>query len=299
MKRFVYLVFIGFVVAGCSKQDDKVSPSGKPVIYTVNYPLAYFAERIAGQLVDVHFPEMDGDPAFWNPSPDEIVEYQNADLILLNGAGYAKWVPKVSLPPARLVDTSAIVSDRYIPLKGAETHAHGPNGAHAHGDVAFTIWLDPQLAIQQAATIRDAFTRRWGDHAAEFESGFRSLEKDLLSLDADLEKGFTTLGKQPLVGSHPVYQYLTRRYNLNLESVHWEPDEAPDEILWRALEDILKAHPARIMLWEGAPMVESKTKLAEKGIQSIVFDPCGNRPESGDFLSVMQNNVSELDASGK
>ena len=114
-----------------------------------------------------------------------------------------------------------------------------------------------------------------------------------------MEKGFATLGKQPLVGSHPVYQYLTRRYTLNLESVHWEPDEAPDEMQWRALEDILEAHPARIMLWEGAPMVETKAMLAEKGIQSIVFDPCGNRPESGDFLSVMQNNISELDASGK
>ena len=296
MNRFVYLVVAGLmVVAGCSKQDATAPAVAKPVVYTVNYPLAYFAERIAGELVDVYFPEMDGDPAFWNPSPDEIVEYQNADLILLNGAGYAKWVPKVSLPPARLVDTSAIVRDRYIPLKGAETHAHGPTGAQAHGDVAFTIWLDPQMAIQQAAAIRDAFASRWGDHAAEFESGFRSLDKDLLSLDAEFEKGFASLGKQPLVGSHPVYQYLTRRYTLNLDSVHWEPDEAPDELLWRSLDDILDAHPARIMLWEGAPMAETKSKLAEKGIQSIVFDPCGNRPPVGDYLSVMKSNLRGLE----
>lgn len=295
MKRFVYLVLIGFVVAGCSKQEASAPGVVKPVVYTVNYPLAYFAERIAGDLVEVHFPEMDGDPAFWNPSPEEIVAYQNADLILLNGAGYAKWVPKVTLPPTRLVDTSASFEDRLIALEETGNHTHGPGGAHVHGEVAFTTWLDPLLAIEQATEIRDAFAGQWGGHAVEFESGFRALEKDLLSLDTALEKVFAARGKQPLLGSHPVYQYLSRRYELNLESVHWEPDVFPDTSMWRELEDILEAHPAGIMLWEGAPMEETESGLAEKGIESIVFDPCGNRPSTGDYLSVMKLNLTGLE----
>ena len=40
------------------------------IIYTVNYPLKYFAERIAGEHADVVFPApADGDPAFWCPLP--------------------------------------------------------------------------------------------------------------------------------------------------------------------------------------------------------------------------------------
>ncbi len=293
--KWITLLATGFILTGCSKQAGQIEESGIPVVYTVNYPLAYFAERIAGDLVDVHFPEMEGDPAFWNPSPEEIVEYQNADLILLNGALYAKWVPKVSLPQSTQVDTSAGFKDRFIALDEAGNHAHGPGGAHVHGEVAFTTWLDPQLAILQATVIRDAFSSHWKEHAAEFESGFLALEKDLLSLDAELEKVFASLGKQPLLGSHPVYQYLTRRYKLNLRSVHWEPDEASDAQMWRELDAILETHPARIMLWEGVPMVETKARLAEKGIQSIVFDPCGNRPSVGDYLSVMKSNLHGLE----
>jgi hypothetical protein len=30
------------------------------------------------------------------------------------------------------------------------------------------------------------------------------------------------------------------------------------------------------------------------GIGSIVFDPCASAPAQGDFLSVMQNNLAEL-----
>jgi zinc transport system substrate-binding protein len=296
VNRSIFILLLGLaVVSGCSKLEEHVPVDGKPVIYTVNYPLAYIAERIAGEHVNVNFPEVDGDPAFWNPPPEEIVEYQNADLILLNGASYAKWVPKVSLPQSTLVDTSAKFTDRFIALDEAGNHTHGPAGAHVHGDVAFTTWLDPQLAIQQAAAIRDAFSRQWKKHAADFESGFQSLEKELLDMDAELEKEFSRIGHAPLVGSHPVYQYLIRRYSLNLQSVHWEPDQVPDSTMLRELDDMMEGHPATVMLWEAEPLQESKVLLAEKGIQSLVFNPCGNRPAEGDYHAVMQRNIQCLE----
>ncbi|MEJ2085889.1 MAG: zinc ABC transporter substrate-binding protein, partial [Acidobacteriota bacterium] len=63
------------------------------VLYTVNYPLQYFAQRIGGDLVEAAFPAPEGDdPAYWKPTPEQILAYQNADLILLNGADYAKWL---------------------------------------------------------------------------------------------------------------------------------------------------------------------------------------------------------------
>jgi len=30
------------------------------------------------------------------------------------------------------------------------------------------------------------------------------------------------------------------------------------------------------------------------GVKSLVFDPCGNKPDQGDFLSVMWQNVENL-----
>jgi zinc transport system substrate-binding protein len=48
------------------------------------------------------------------------------------------------------------------------------------------------------------------------------------------------------------------------------------------------------MIWEGEPLQKSVAKLKEMGIESVVFDPCGNRPDSGDFISVMKANVGNL-----
>ena len=70
----------------------------KPLnVYVVNYPLKYFAERIGGDHVEVVFPAPAGiDPVYWIPDIPSIIAYQQADLILINGANYAKWVDKVS-----------------------------------------------------------------------------------------------------------------------------------------------------------------------------------------------------------
>jgi zinc transport system substrate-binding protein len=290
MKSTLFLCLATGLVLGCSEQQIQTLEKTKPVIYTVNYPLAYFAERIGGGQVEVVFPEMEGDPAFWVPTAEDVVGFQDADLILLNGAAYAKWVPKVSLPQSRMLNTSKGFSDQYMALEGNVTHTHGPGGAHAHGDIAFTTWLDLSLAVKQAAAIQAELSNRWDIPA----DGFQSLEKDLLDLDRELETVFAKFGNQPLLGSHPIYQYLARRYQLNMQSVHWEPDAEPDDAMWRELGDILEAHAAKIMLWEDEPLPSVKTALAEKGIKSIVFNPCGNRPSEGNFMQVMQQNLDAV-----
>jgi zinc transport system substrate-binding protein len=273
-----------------------VSAQDRLRIYTVNYPLAYFAERIAGDLAEVTFPAPgDVDPAFWMPDAETIAAYQAADLILLNGADYEKWTGKVSLPRSRLVDTSRAFRDAYIREAGGITHSHGPGGEHDHGGLAFTTWLDLSQAAQQAEAIAQALIRKSPDAKEEIERNLHALRDDLLALDERIAEITRTDPGRPLLASHPVYQYLARRYGLNLISVMWEPEELPNESQWNALEGILEDHPARWMLWEGEPGQATATRLRALGIDSLVLDPCANRPAKGDFLTVMTENARNLD----
>ena len=98
----------------------------------------------------------------------------------------------------------------------------------------------------------------------------------------------------PIVASHPVYDYFARRYQWDIKSVVWEPDVYPNEKAWSKLEMLLMDHPAKIMIWEGEPLGKTVEKLEEWGLKSVVFDPCGNRPEKGDFISVMNQNNENL-----
>jgi len=290
------LLFLFFTTCSCIIIFYTISSAAEPLsIYVVNYPLKYFAERIGGKSVAVTFPApSDVDPAYWIPDIATITNYQAADLILLNGAAYAKWVKKVSLPRSKIVNTSKGFRGRYITTKGAVTHSHGPEGKHAHEDVAFTTWLDFQLATLQAQAVAEALGRKLPQYRNVFEQNFAALKSDLISLDADIRDIVSKDPSRPFIASHPVYDYLARAYGLNMKSVHWEPDENPNTAQWLDLQRILKEHPATWMIWEGTPLADSVERLKTAGIDSFIFDPCGNQPQEGDYLDIMQQNVANL-----
>lgn len=264
-------------------------------VYTVNYPLSYFAKRIGGEHVNVVFPAPpDVDPAFWTPDERTVRKYQQADLILLNGADYEKWTQKVSLPMLRTVNTSRSFKTKLIHIETSITHSHGPAGDHSHGGTAFTTWLDFSQAAQQAEAILKSFVRKAPEHRQTFADNFAALEADLLQLDERLKAITAQKTLQPLVASHPIYQYLARRYNLNLKMMVWEPDADPGRAEWQKLKKQLQGFPALWMLWEGEPLPESVDHLRDMGVGSIVFAPCFSQPKQGDFLSVMQQNVENM-----
>jgi zinc transport system substrate-binding protein len=299
MKLLTMLACV-LIVAACTQDEpaskDTEAMLGPPQVYTVNYPLAYFAERIAGDSVKVVFPApAEVDPATWSPAAETIADYQRADLVLLNGAGYADWIQRATLSQSRLVDTSAALADRLIPVDDTVTHSHGPGGDHSHQGTAFTTWLDMELAIGQANAVFDALVRLRPEDEIDFRGRLTELEKDLGELDTRLKVVAERIGDQPLVFSHPVFQYLARAYELNGRSVHWEPDETPGNDQWRELSDALATHAAAWMIWEDEPLPDTVSRLEAMGIRSLVFRPCGNRPAGGSLVSVMLDNVMALE----
>jgi zinc transport system substrate-binding protein len=291
----IALLFITISIACVLLKPGEGCAGERLNVYVVNYPLQYFAEQIAGEHARVVFPApADVDPAYWMPDARTISDYQRADFILLNGANYAKWVNKVSLPRFRMVNTSAAFKDRYIEAAEILTHSHGSKGQHGHEALAFTTWIDFSLAAEQAKAIVKALSRKRPALRDTFQKNYEELKRELLKLDRDIKEVVSKDQSKPVVVSHPVYDYFARGYGLNMRSVHWEPDEIPTTEQMLELHSILKDHPAQWMIWEGEPIKRSVERLKAIGLQSVVFDPCGNEPDQGDFMSVMRQNVENL-----
>lgn len=295
---FVVWISLAF---GCSKQAPSDAIGGRAAIgpltiYAVNYPLTYFAEQFAPADARVVLPApTDVDPATWKPSVEVIEEYQQASLILLNGAGYAHWTRYATLPKTRLVTTVEGCRDGFIRNERNVQHQHGPQGEHEHGDLAFTTWLDLELATCQAANIRDALLARAPEETAAINARFTELENALSDLDARLRRAGEAWNGRPILASHPVYQYLADAYGLSVVSLHFEPGQTLADDDWNALDAELERHPARLMLWEGPPLQATKEGLLKRGIEIVVFDPAAQTPVSGDFLSIMEANAKRLE----
>lgn len=302
--RIGLTILLAGVSGGCSPAEIKEpvsrgsagdSDGDLPKIYVVNYPLYYFTTRIVGDHGQVMLPkESGGDPGFWRPNESQILAYQEADLILLWGADYAKWVSKVSLPVSRVVDTSDAIRDRFIFEDEAISHSHGNEEKHSHGATASTTWLDCELMVLQSLTIYETLKQRFPESGDAFGQAYRELEADLMALDqrfkSAIPKDFNDLG----YASHPVYQYLSQRYGLSLVNFHWEPGEMPDDKEWALFQERMEDAPAKWMLWEGEPSAETRQRLEMAGVMPILFPTHGGHPDTGDWLSLMQENADRL-----
>jgi zinc transport system substrate-binding protein len=296
--RSLTIFFISLLLVSCGsdKKAQENSESEKLVVAAVNYPLYSFAQGIGGEFIQLEFPiPADIDPAYWAPDDEALSVYQLADIILANGADYAKWMKNVSLATSRIHNTTRTSEEKYIKLKETSTHSHGLDGEHEHTGYAFTTWLDFEMAIAQAEAVKDILLSKLPENKNELIENYTALESDLISLHESMKSVSNLLGNQTVIGSHPVYQYLAQAYGLNIQSVHFEPDVMPSEKQWIEFDHLLEHFLSSIMLWEDEPVSEIKEKLQKKGIQVVVFNPCGNMPEQGNFIETMNENIKTLE----
>ncbi|MFT5129756.1 MAG: zinc transport system substrate-binding protein [Rhodothermales bacterium] len=289
MRVFLLLLFL----VGCSPAPaPKATQTGHLQVYASSYPLHYFASRIGGQQIHVSSLPAGSDPATWMPERQSIQAIQQADLILLNGAGFESWPAKVSLPDSRVVRTAAPLKPDFIHYEDRSVHTHGPEGEHAHEGLDGHTWLDPQNAKIQAEQIRAELARARPGHAAAFAANYAALIADLDSLDAALG----ALPPKPLLASHPAYNYLARRYEWRIENLDLDPQTMPTAESLAGIKKLLRQHPASQLLWEQQPAAEIANLMQKQlGLSSIVFSPCETEPGNGqDYLSVMRKNIAAL-----
>ncbi len=285
-------------LVGCSQDQPSQQRTEAPEAYivAVNNPLYYFAHRLIGDQVQVRLPvPADIDPAQWQPSVEELLQLQGAELVLLNGAGYSPWIASVSLASGRVVTTTAAVRNRWIGLEGQVTHSHGPQGDHAHGGYAFTTWMDMSLAKAQAKAVASAISARWPQWSGDVSERLSALLEDIDELDRGYKEFATVTGDRQLIYSHPVYQYFERAYGLPGHSLHWEPEVMPSEAQWQELSE--KQQPQSLFIWEAEPAADIVAKMNIFGLPFVVIAPGANRSAS-DWLSLHRANVSRLRLQG-
>jgi zinc transport system substrate-binding protein len=300
MRKLAVLLLL---IAGCDGGTEESTPAPEArgpagVVEVTHYPMEYIVSRIGGSRVEVRFRAREAtDPAYWRPTTEDVVAMQEADLIVVNGAGYEPWLVDVSLPVSRLVDTTAPWSDRLIALEETVTHSHGPEGDHEHGGTAFTTWLDLSLLARQTETVAEALKRRWPEHEAEFGRRAGELIAELETLDAEFATAAAQFDDRTFAFSHPLYQYMQARYGLKGASVHWEPDVTPSAEAWNELAHLADhGHRVDAMIWEGQPTPETLEQLAERGVAVAIVEPHATAPAGDDFMAAMRSNLEALRA---
>lgn len=283
------------ILAGCLMlMPLGAAAQERPVVVTVNYPLQFLAEQLLGDAAEVVFPvPEDVDPSFWRPSISDISMIQSADLILLNGAGFATWVDRVSLPRARIVNTSAAIEGSFIATQSI-THSHGDGGEHSHEGTASYLWLDPTLAAAQAEAIAGAVATRGLAPADDVEARLESLRAELMELDAEARDALAPAQGIAMIATHPRYQYLARAYGLSVASLEWDAGAMPGDEDLADLEALIEDTGARILIWESEPPAAAIDATNALGVESTIFNPLSGATAGASFFEAFSGAVSDL-----
>ncbi|MCH5585008.1 zinc ABC transporter substrate-binding protein [Shimazuella sp. AN120528] len=282
------LVFV--LLVGCGRE----SRSSKPQIIVSLYPLQDFAQKIGGNLVEVTNIVPPGtEPHDFDPSPQDMIKLNKADLFLYNGAGLEAWVnhaiPNIDQTHTLVVNTSA-----KIPLKKAKDLKEVDQVYDPH------VWLNPYMAEQQAKVIYDSMIKIDPKHKKEFTENYQRLNKQFI----DLQKSYESLLHTPsreFVTSHAAFQYLADQYHLKQVAISGlSPEDEPSPKAVKQLVDMLRKHKAKVVFFE--TLVNNKladTVKNEIHAEAIVLNPLEGLSKQEiankeDYFSVMKSNLINL-----
>ncbi|MFI4881502.1 MAG: metal ABC transporter solute-binding protein, Zn/Mn family [Phycisphaerales bacterium JB064] len=287
-------------ISGCGVESSTTIPaSTQNVVLTTFYPTQYFAEHISGGLVPVRcLLPADEDPIFWKPDADTIGQYQNAKLVITNGAEFEKWVAGAALPRGRTV--SSLSNDALQQAGGAitmegSTHSHGAAGEHTHEGVDGHTWVSPKLAVIQARRIAEAMSNAWPEHAEAFKANLGALVEDLEMLQTSLEDLTTAVKRHRVLASHPAYNYLARDLGWDVTNFDFDPESEDVAGIVADVRAAIEGDTSVIMLWEGEPTDAIRDALRDElGVTSVLFSPAEGVPDEGDYMDVMRANLDRL-----
>ncbi len=299
---FLCLLTCSFLLScGAGQQSKEREKRDKPMVLATFFPVYYLTKEIAQDSIDLSCPLPDGaDPVFWQPNDEEIAHLQEADLIVTNGAGFERWTKNISLPTSRVIESASSLSEEFIYIKEAMSHNHGIGGKHSHAGLDGHTWLDPVNARAQAKAILAGLIRLLPDREDEFRKRHLTLDQRM----AALVKKFETLRRMakgvPLLASHPAYNYVARRFGLNLVTLNLVPDGklSPDDV--EKVKQAVKGHDAKVMLWESEPHPDIVAQLHDEfAMRCVVFSPLEDPalcrgPNPGDFLALMAENLEKM-----
>ncbi len=187
------------------------------------FPLYDFARHVGGDRAQVSPLIPTGiEPHDWEPTAQNIVALQNADMFIFNGAGFeGEWITQIE--SNLKVDTSTGIQL----LPGGESEAHQGEQLGQEDTIAATaaadphIWLDPVLAKHQVEVIRDAFIQLDPENSSYYRDNAARYISELESLDASIKSELlsSNCSLNDFIAFHDSFGYFANRYNLTQHSI--------------------------------------------------------------------------------
>lgn len=288
MKRFLYLIILCVILAGCKGTPQKQADSGKAsgtekpaVTVTVTIsPYKYFVDQIAKGKVDVNVMVSNGNnPETYEPYAQQMMELSKSALYLKVGSiGFEQtWMKKLqdNAPDMKMIDTS-------MGIKPAKTPG---------GNIDPHVWMSCSNARIIASNILKALCELEPKNKAFFEKNYQSLLSIIDKRDSTIKESFK---KDPdlvrkFVIYHPILTYFARDYQLEQLAIEEEGRE-PSAAQLKSLIERARKEKIKFCLIQA----EFANRNTTTFINESHTKPMNINPLQGDWNRAMQEAAAAV-----
>jgi zinc transport system substrate-binding protein len=268
--RMILIIPLALVAVRCGGEDGGGGGEARQVVAGF-YPLAYAAERIGGDAVEVtNLTPPGAEPHDVELSARDVERVHDADVVLYLGSGFQPALEDA----ARNAEGEAADLLEEVELRPGDPH----------------VWLDPLRYAEVAEEIGRALDRPSDDFVDE-----------LRGLNREFEQGLASCESNEIVTSHDAFGYLAERYGLEQIAITgFAPEAEPSP---QELEDVIaevRESRATTVFFETLVSPElAETVARETGATTSVLNPLEGLTEAEvaegeDYFSVMRTNLHAL-----
>lgn len=295
---FLLLALTLGMLSGCSNSDASSNDDERIQVVTSFYPIYDFTQKVGQDNINlINLVPAGTEPHDWEPSVNDVINLEQADIFIYNGANMEPWVEKLvsSLENKDLIVVEA--SQGLVLLDEEENDADG----HDHGDLDPHVWLSIPNAIEEMRVIKEALVYADPKNQAQYEENFQVYSAQFEELHQEYLTQLSQLERRDIVVSHAAFGYLCHEYDLHQVAIDGlAADSEPSMARMAEIVTFVKENNVTTIFFEElvSPKV-AQTIANEAGVTTAVLNPIEGltkeQVEAGeDYLSVMQQNLNVL-----
>ena len=272
----------------------------RPKIVTTFLPVHLFTKAVVGNTGEVDILISPGMEVHdYQATPDDAKLLSEADVLVENGLGIEEFLSGLianagnsNLQQITASEGIEVIEGEYDEHEGEE-HEHG----HHHEEGNPHVWLDPVLAQQQVATIRDGLIEIDPNNADSYRSNADAYIQQLQELDSEFKQRLAPVQGCNFITFHDAFPYLAQRYGLQQEAIVEIPEDSitPQDI--QRVQQTAEQYQVKALLTE--PGIEDNRIQQISGDLNLpleAIDPL----ESGEtdpqyYFQAMRGNLEALE----
>ena len=288
----IVIPIVSFLIWDSDNTKTIADLENQRIILTSFYPLYEFTNAIGKEKVQVFSLIPFGiEPHDWEPSIQDLQRMQQAQLIIVNGVGFEKWIDDLQEIDSDvvIVDASATILLNNEIEKVSDHFVDNNNDPH--------IWLNPIFAKIQIKTIADNLKVIDSDNTEYYEKNANEYINKLSQLDEKIKKEITKCSKKDFYAFHNAFSYFANEYGLiqhTIVSGNDPHEEATPKTLEKLIQDSRELGINVIFSEEGIDSRLSYVIANEIGAKVLVLDPIEIGNENLSYLTRMEKNVENL-----